>query len=377
MPRSFYLVWRMDLSLTWPASAAGKSAGVSPFARPHRYPDDVPVLSGVVEAAKPYIVAALAASLDRPVLYVVRDTEEVERVTETFSGLIGRDFPVLPYADRDALPYERLMPDADSVQSRMNVLTALTRPAGAMVIICSARALSQPVMPPEEFAQAIVELRDGLPTRSPHPSPASPQPGLRAVPRWRRRARSAIAAASSTFFRPRWRARFVSSSSATRSSRSGPSTPRRSARSIRSTPCWSGPRARHWLCWGRRGAPAGEAGHDRHASRRLRALAARPRESAQQPVLRRYCLLPAVPPRPASLLSYLPASGVLVLHDAGRISRISDELAEQGEEVRDRLERDGENPPGLRPSFIALAGARAGTRPGTLRCISLRSSMTR
>src|SRR5215469_17668712 len=121
-----------------------------------------PVLSGVVEAAKPYIVAALAVSLDRPVLYVVRDAGEAERVTDTLIGLIGRDFPVLPYADRDALPYERLMPDALSVQSRMNVLTALTRPAGAMVIICSARALSQPVMPPEEFAQAIVELSTGL-----------------------------------------------------------------------------------------------------------------------------------------------------------------------------------------------------------------------
>jgi transcription-repair coupling factor (superfamily II helicase) len=121
-----------------------------------------PVLSGVVEAAKPYIVAALAVSLDRPVLYVVRDAGEAERVTETLIGLIGRDFPVLPYADRDALPYERLMPDALSVQSRMNVLTALTRPAGAMVVVCSVRALSQPVMPPEEFTQAIVELRNGL-----------------------------------------------------------------------------------------------------------------------------------------------------------------------------------------------------------------------
>src|SRR5215469_16353923 len=80
---------------------------------------DVPILSGVVEAAKPYIVAALAVSLDRPVLYVVRDAEEAERVTDTFVGLIGRDFPVLPYLDRDAMPYEHLMPDTVSVQSRI------------------------------------------------------------------------------------------------------------------------------------------------------------------------------------------------------------------------------------------------------------------
>ena len=33
-------------------------------------------------------------------------------------------------------------------------------------------------------------------------------------------------------------------------------------------------------------------------------------------------------------------------------------MAEQGEEARDRLERDGENPPGLRPAFIAWPALR-------------------
>ena len=68
-----------------------------------------PVLSGVTEAAKPYLVAALAAALDRPVLYVVRDNAEVERATDALIGLIGRDFPVLPYAEyagqRLCVPY--------------------------------------------------------------------------------------------------------------------------------------------------------------------------------------------------------------------------------------------------------------------------------
>jgi transcription-repair coupling factor (superfamily II helicase) len=68
-----------------------------------------PVLNGVTESAKPYVVAALAVALDRPVLYVVRDNAEVERVCDALTGLVGRDFPVLPYADRDALPYERLL----------------------------------------------------------------------------------------------------------------------------------------------------------------------------------------------------------------------------------------------------------------------------
>src|SRR5437879_5264808 len=79
-----------------------------------------PIVSGVSEAAKPYLVAALAVSLDRPVLYVVRDNDVVERTADALVGLVGRDFPVLSYMDNDALPFERLMPDAESVKTRMN-----------------------------------------------------------------------------------------------------------------------------------------------------------------------------------------------------------------------------------------------------------------
>src|SRR5690348_12601290 len=58
---------------------------------------------------------------------------------------------------------------------------------------------------------------------------------------------------------------------------------------------------------------------------------------------------------PDSLLAYLPPSSLLVLHDADALRRTTDELAQQGEEVRDRLERDGEDPPGLVPAFIGWA----------------------
>ena len=61
---------------------------------------------------------------------------------------------------------------------------------------------------------------------------------------------------------------------------------------------------------------------------------------------------------PASLLDYLPDDGVLVLHDDTSVRQTAEQLAEQGEEVRERLEREGENPPGLRPSFIPWATLR-------------------
>ncbi|HZC79776.1 MAG TPA: hypothetical protein VE258_18620, partial [Ktedonobacterales bacterium] len=120
-----------------------------------------PTLAGIAEAAKPYLVAALSASANTPVLYVVRDNEEAERAADALSALVARDVPVLIYADRDALPFERLMPDHESVKTRMNALTALVR-GGAPIVVSSARALTQPVIPPAEFAVALVELRDGV-----------------------------------------------------------------------------------------------------------------------------------------------------------------------------------------------------------------------
>ena len=316
--------------------------------------DGVPVLSGVVEAAKPYIVAALAASIDRPVLYVVRDAEEVERVTETLVGLIGRDFPVLPYADRDALPYERLMPDALSVQSRMNVLTALTRPAGAMVIICSARALSQPVMPPEEFAQAIVELSTGLSLDPRILLQHLLSLGYEQVAEVESSGQISHRGGIIDVFPPALvrpvRIEFFGDE--IESIRTFDHETQRSLNPVDAV--LVGP-AREALAL--QGPPAARqlekldtiGMHPDVFERWQRDLEYLKSSQSFDDIA---FYLPYLH-QASSLLAYLPTSGVLALYDAGGIARIIEELAEQGEEVRDRLERDCENPPGLRPSFIA------------------------
>ncbi|MGO8950811.1 MAG: CarD family transcriptional regulator, partial [Ktedonobacterales bacterium] len=315
---------------------------------------DIPVLSGVVEAAKPYVVAALAVSFDRPVLYVVRDAGDVERVTETLSGLIGRDIPILPYADRDALPYERLMPDSLSVQSRMNVLTALTRPAGAMIVICSVRALSQPVMPPQEFSEAIVELRSG----------SSLEPrillqhllslGYEQVAEVETPGQVSHRGGIIDVFPPAMvrpvRVEFFGEE--IDSIRTFDHTTQRSLNPIDAV--LVGP-AREAL------ALRGPA-----AARQLEALdtvGMHPdvflrwqrdleylRNSQSFDDIAFY--LPYLH-QPTSPLAYLPARSVLAIYDTEGTPRIIRDLADQGEEVRDRLERDCENPPGLRSNFIS------------------------
>ncbi len=312
-----------------------------------------PVISGVTEAAKPYLVAALATALDRPVLYVVRDNAEVERVTDTLVGLIGRDFPVLPYADRDALPYERLLPDAESVKSRMNALTALSRPAGALVVICSDRALTQPLMPPDEFASAVVELRGGMRLDPRILLQHLLSLGYEQAPEVEDAGRVSHRGGIVDIFPPALprpvRVEFFGDE--IDSIRTFDPETQRSLNPVdgvlvgpaREALALRGPDAARRL--------AGISLIGMHADARerwerdLEAL----RYSQSFDDIAFY--LPYLH-EPASLLAYLPASGLLVLHDAEAPRRTSDELAEQGEEVRDRLERDGEDPPGLVPAFI-------------------------
>ena len=49
-----------------------------------------PLISGVAEVARPYVVAALAEDLRWPILYVVRDDEQVGRTAEALTALLGK-----------------------------------------------------------------------------------------------------------------------------------------------------------------------------------------------------------------------------------------------------------------------------------------------
>ncbi len=121
----------------------------------------VPALNGITEAARPYIIAALNKTLQQPLLVVAVDESQASQLTDILKLLAEQPEDVLFLPDRDALPYERLISDAQTMQQRMNALVCMAEQERNAIVVCSARGLTQPVMPPQELAEALYYLRTG------------------------------------------------------------------------------------------------------------------------------------------------------------------------------------------------------------------------
>ena len=123
--------------------------------------EGLPALTGITESARPYVIAALASVLKQPLLVVVADETQANLVADTLKVLVQQPSDVLYMPDRDALPYERLISDAETTQQRMNALISLTERERNAVVVCSARALTQPVIPPQELSASLYSLKPG------------------------------------------------------------------------------------------------------------------------------------------------------------------------------------------------------------------------
>ncbi|HEX6818561.1 MAG TPA: transcription-repair coupling factor [Ktedonobacterales bacterium] len=352
--------------------------------------DRSPLIFGVADAARTYLVAALAADTARPLLYVVREDEQVQRTVDALTTLLGKNATILPYADRDALPYEQLMPDVQTVKTRLAALTALsqvassaatasgsnTSPSGdtsrpgspfpvfgeggqgvrVLVVVASARALTQPVIPPVEFAASLVELRASqqleprdLLTHLIHLG-YEPEVEVEEVGQVSHRG-GIVDFFPPTLDRP---VRVEFWGDEIESLRTFDPVTQRSLN----------PQERVVI------SPAREAlaVHGPEAAKILEQLDivglnpdARERWRHDMDALRDQqsfediaFYLPYLHPD-ASLLDYLPANGLLVLQDDGMVASAVQSLAEQGEEVRERLVREGELPLGIRPAFLSAA----------------------
>lgn len=121
----------------------------------------VPALTGITEAARPYVIATLGKTLQQALLVVTNDENQASQLTDILKMLVDQPEDVLFLPDRDALPYERLISDAQTTQQRMNALICLAERTRSAIVVCSARALTQPVIPPQELAESLYNLEPG------------------------------------------------------------------------------------------------------------------------------------------------------------------------------------------------------------------------
>jgi len=124
-----------------------------------RNAEGLPALTGVNEAAHPFVVATLASTLKQPMLLIVGDETQASQLVETLKMFVPNSDDVLCLPDRDALPYERLISNALTTQQRMQALIALVQRDRTPLIVCSARVLTQPVIPPQELAGSLFTLK--------------------------------------------------------------------------------------------------------------------------------------------------------------------------------------------------------------------------
>src|SRR5258708_2364874 len=121
----------------------------------------LPALTGITEAARPFVVAALASGFKQPVLLVVNDEAQAKQVVETLKAFLPNSADVFCLPDRDALPYERLISDSLTTQQRMQALIAMVEGDRKPLVVCSARVLTQLVIPPQEMSATLFNVQPG------------------------------------------------------------------------------------------------------------------------------------------------------------------------------------------------------------------------
>jgi transcription-repair coupling factor (superfamily II helicase) len=122
---------------------------------------------GVLTAARPALLAALRADLQRPILFITARADRARILTEQIQAWVEEPSRVYRLPDPDALPHEKVPWGSETIQGRLAALSALvaykngqlpTCPhlppvvhGGAPLLVISARALMSHTLPPSEF----------------------------------------------------------------------------------------------------------------------------------------------------------------------------------------------------------------------------------
>ena len=125
--------------------------------------------AGILEAAKPYFLAALYQRLKRPLLVVTSQPEDAKRLNEQLLTWCdsGR---VMLFSEPESLPYENISPDKQIEMERLQTLSALVNitsdddapPKSPPLVIISAPALVPKIVDHKDFIAAFNTIKVGM-----------------------------------------------------------------------------------------------------------------------------------------------------------------------------------------------------------------------
>ena len=117
----------------------------------------------VLDAAKPFFIAALYRSLRLPMLVVTAQPENAKKLYEQLLAWSGADIKLFP--EPDALPYERVASDALTELERLQALSALANidsNRDAPLVVASAPAFMQKTASYNEFISTCHAIKVGM-----------------------------------------------------------------------------------------------------------------------------------------------------------------------------------------------------------------------
>ncbi|WP_306050685.1 transcription-repair coupling factor [Oceaniradius stylonematis] len=120
-------------------------------------------LTGVADGMEGFVLAGLAGQSDAPLIHIARDAGRMADIAQVLSfAAPGLDIIQLPAWD--CLPYDRVSPSAEVTAQRLAALTriaALAANPRRTIVLTSANAVLQRVLPPETIAAQAIDVRPG------------------------------------------------------------------------------------------------------------------------------------------------------------------------------------------------------------------------
>jgi transcription-repair coupling factor (superfamily II helicase) len=122
----------------------------------------------ILRAARPFVVAALAQDLNRPLILLAGRVDRAHNITEQLPVWLP-DLPIQRFAEPSVIFYEHAPWTHNTIHGRLNTLAALIGPVGprqensppAPIVVTSAYALMEKTLPVREFRAGSRALKVG------------------------------------------------------------------------------------------------------------------------------------------------------------------------------------------------------------------------